>query len=66
MSGSPSKQAGAEAQWEVRAVDPTPFDGNQASCRTHFLNKMLSMIQTGRSGIKKFAEANLLQKHATE
>lgn len=44
MQGSPSKQAGAEAQWKVGAVRPAPFDGNKASCRTHFLNKMLSVI----------------------
>lgn len=39
--GSPSKQAGAEAQWEVGTVHPTPFDGHEAPCRTHFLNKTL-------------------------
>ena len=66
MQGSPSKQAGAEAQWKVGAVRPAPFDGNKASCRTHFLNKMLSVISIGRSGIKRSAEANLMQEHATE
>lgn len=57
--GSPSKQAAAEAQRKVGPVDPTPFDGNKASGRTHFLNKNWSIIRRGRPGIGRFAEADL-------